>query len=235
MWRILKSELLYNLNVSFWALLFFLFMFLFYFFSGTGYVQVYVAMTAMLIAPMIGGYALDFRAKQRRDYFFSKLTVPIRHLAFIRLIYTVGLWLVTVALFWLIILFFSMVRAAALWERVNFNWFHAPSAMNFFWLNGWILLVNACYLIVTDKKAEAPEGPIAFVYEGLKYVIPLAAMSPLYLAFFIGELTKNPVMTQFFRQFISGTAGVILVNILGVTVSLLSIRVFSIRGSYAHS
>jgi hypothetical protein len=235
MWPIIKSEMRYNMNASFGAIVFLLFMFLLYFFAGNDPVQVYVAMTALLIAPMIGGYAWDFRAKQRRDYFFSKLSVPIRRLAFVRLFYTVVLWAFTAVLYWTILLVFSLLRAAIVSGPVVFGWFHAPSAANFIWLTGWILTVNALYLIVTDKKADKPDGPLAFIYEGLKYVIPLAAMAPFYLAALIGELNHNAGVIQFFRIFFSSALSAGLVNVLGVGLSFVSIRVFSCRGSYTHS
>lgn len=84
-------------------------------------------------------------------------------------------------------------------------------------------------------KAEIPNGPFAFIYEGLKYIIPLMAMAPFYAAAFIGELDQNPDMIQFFRLFFTSPVSVGLVNLLGAGLSLFCIRVFFRRGSYIHS
>lgn len=235
MWKIFRSEMSYNGYVSRGGMIFLLFMCLLFFLSGSSEVQVYVAMIALLLTPMIGGYAWDFRAKQRRDYFFSKLAVPIRQLAILRLFYTVVLWVLAAALFGAILLVFSLIRAAVLAQPVAFSWFYAPTAMNLLWLNGWILAVNAAYMIVTDKKADRPDEPIAFFYESLKYVIPLLAMTPFYLAVFVGEMNGSPPAIEFFKRFFSSPLSVVLVNAAGVGLSFLSVRVFAHRGSYTHS
>ena len=138
-------------------------------------------------------------------------------------------------MFWLVLLIFSLIRAAVLTSPVEFNWFFAPTAANLFWLNGWILAVNALYMIVTDKKADDPESPMAFIFEGLKYVIPLLAMTPFYLAAFMGELNNNIPVIQFFRTVFSSPVSIILVNAAGAGLSLLSLKVFTQRGSYTHS
>lgn len=226
---------MYNLNVTFGAFGFLLFMFFLYFISPNGPIQVYVAMTALLIAPMLGGYAWDFRAKQRRDYFFLKFAVPLNQLAFARLFYTLVLWLMAVFAFWLILLLSSLMRALVLSEQILFNWFHAPAIMNFLWLNGWILIINALYLMVTDKKADKPDGPCAFIYEGLKYVLPLVGMAPFYLAVFLGDVHDRFQPVEFFDSLFSSPVSVLLFNIAGWGLCCLSIRVFFRRGSYTHS
>ena len=235
MWRIMKTELKYSLNVTIWAFGFLLFMFFLYFVSGNGPIQVYVAMTAILITPMLGGYAWDFRVRQRRDYFFLKFAVPLNQLAVFRLFYTAVLWLMTVCAFWLILFLFSLMRALVLSERVLFNWFHAPSVMNFLWLNGLILIINALYMIVTDKKANRPDGPCAFIYEGLKYVLSLVAMAPFYLAVFLGGSHEHLQPLKLFEPLFSSPASVLLFNMAGWGLCLLSIRVFLHRESYIHS
>jgi len=69
MWKILEAELKNNSIVTLWALAFWFIFFSIYLFAVNYRAQAPLIMLAMLITPMIAGYAGDFRIKEKRDRF----------------------------------------------------------------------------------------------------------------------------------------------------------------------
>ena len=218
MWRILKAELKYNSATALGAYFFGLLLFIFSFFPVQREVRVAIIMFAMLCTPMIAGYFGDYRIHQKRDRFHVTLPIANYHLGLMRLIYPILIWLSLIIVFYLTVLIFS--------------WIDIPSISQMIVLNGWILMVNAIYLIFSDLDVSSKEKNKQIFMKGIKYIMPFVAMLPFWIYMTSGFSDNDIFFNKFIKDIWYFPSVTIGINVFGLSISIISIIVFARRSSY---
>jgi hypothetical protein len=232
MWRILKAELKYNSSTALGAYIFGFLLFIGSLFPAQKEVRVAIIMFALLCTPMIAGYFGDYRIHQKKDRFHTTLPIPGTHLGIIRLIYPLLFWLSLIVVFYATVFTLSWIRAFGSPRSLDFSWIDIPSIPQMIVLNGWILMINALYLIFSDLDVTSRERTKQLFMKGIKYIMPFVAMFPFWAYMMSSFSDYNMFFEKFIKDLWYFPSVIIGINVLGLTLSIISIFIFTRRSSF---
>ena len=234
MWRLLKTELIYNRYQTGWAFLLWFAFFIKYLFmvqhQSMHKMGITIILLAMLITPMIAGYFGDFRMKQKRDRIHTKLPIPLYETGIIRLIYPLIIWVGVIAVFYL-----STTTVTWIINPLPFSQggFKIPRPLHLINLNGWIMTINALYLIIFDLKAINPKPKIHL--NALRYIISLGAILPFQVYIIGGHSIGNASIRFFWENLSVSPVLAFVINFVGINLSVIEIVLYCRRNTYLNS
>jgi len=103
-------------------------------------------------------------------------------------------------------------------------------------LNGWILIINALYLIFLDFKTISTDKDKQQLFVLLKNTLPFLAMMPFLIWLFDANYFRDQMsVSDFLGNSMNSLISIIGFNLLGLLFSILSVKVFAHRSSYVNS
>lgn len=223
MWRLVKAEIITDKQR----------IILVYIFSIISFITIWygvkwernrapLAMMMMVVATLILGFICEKkRIAQKRGRLFGTLPLSTQQIGFFHLIYSFFAWLGIGILYCLIYFFLQKFSSTDL---------TAPSWLQMFTLNGLILIVNSCYLLVRDLRIAIDKKYHRMVISIFWVLIYLVALLPFYIMTnSFGAFGENTPLQIYLTEM---SRSPIEINIVGLILSGFSWIVFLKRKSY---
>ena len=238
MWKILIAEIKHNRIITLIAYVYAVWFILFLFYLSISHweASVPIVMLALLVTPMLAGYAGDFRTKQKRDRLHIVLPISANQLGIVRLIYPLLVWLSVLIIYTIAMRLLSGMGSIEFSQNITRLRSNAISFGQLLSLNGWILIINALYLILLDFRAISTDKDKQQLLVLLKNTLPFLAMMPFIIWLFATILFRDQMsVANFLGNSMNSLVSIIGFNLLGLLFSFLSVRVFTHRSSYVNS
>ena len=238
MWHILIAEIKHNRIITLIAYVYAVCMILFLFYLSISHweASVPIVMLVLLATPMLAGYAGDFRTKQKRDRLHFVLPISANQLGIVRLIYPLAIWLTILVIYKITMLLLSEMMFLEFSQSMTRLRSNPISYEQLLSLNGWILIINALYLIFVDFQVTSTEKNKQQLLFLLKNTLPFLAMMPFIIWLFIANHFRDQMsIADFLGDSMNSLVSIIGFNLCGLALSILSVRVFTHRSSYLNS
>lgn len=238
MWKILIAEIKHNRITTLIAYVYAIWFILFLFYLSISHWEatVPIVMLALLVTPMLAGYAGDFRTKRKRDRLHIELPISANQLGIVRLIYPLLIWLTVLIIYTIVMRLISGFVSIEFSQNITRLRSNTISFEQLLSLNGWILIINALYLIFVDFQVTSTEKNRQQLLVLLKNTLPFLAMMPFIIWLFAAILFRDQMsIAAFLDDSMNSLVSIIGFNLFGLLFSILSIRVFAHRSSYLNS
>ena len=223
MWKILKSQFVYNKLILTGCFLFSLAVILAFIIQGWQDInKSYPALRAALFAMTVIVFFSSFvrNSKQKRDRFFHKLPVKVWQLGITRLMFVLLFW---ICLMILVSIAF-IIRASIFNDKILMDLLSQTGFI--FCLFGLVFIIKDIPYVLFFKKIRLLVGVINFI-----------AIISCYLLFMLFIVSKNAMenspslipVKNGFNQFITSYLGSVFFLVLGMTMVVMSFYVFSKR------
>ena len=238
MLKILIAEIKHNRLITLIAYVYAVCFILFLFYLSISHweASVPIVMLVLLATPMLAGYAGDFRTKQKRDRLHFVLPISANQLGIIRLIYPLAIWLTVLIIYKITILLISEMISIEFSQSITRLRSNAISFKQLLSLSGWILIINALYLIFVDFQAISTDKNRQQLLVLLKNTLPFLAMLPFIIWLFVANHFRDQMsIASYLGSSMNSLVSIIGFNFFGLLFSILSVRVFTHRSSYVNS
>lgn len=238
MWKILIAEIKHNRIITLIAYVYAVCMILFLFYLSISHLEasVPIIMLVLLATPMLAGYAGDFRTKQKRDRLHIVLPISANQLGIVRLIYPLVIWLTVLMIYLITMLLLSERISVEFPQSITRLRSNPISFEQLLSLNGWILIINAWYIIFVDFQVTSTNKTKQQLLLLLKNTLPFLAMLPFIIWLFIANHFRDQMsIADFLGDSMNSLVSIIGLNLCGLALSILSVRIFMHRSSYLNS
>lgn len=226
MWPVLKAELSYNRVKIFLMYLFCAVCFI-TIWIGVKYERNVTPLTMLIMVVPAITICLDSEAKRSKENrFIILISRPLRFqsIDLARLLIPVVLWM-TVMILYLVMYGFH--------QSISHNARTSPSLTQIIFLNGIVLIIMSSYYINKDLRtsftARTPKVFIVILWAVI-YIVMLSP--PFILSNFLGLFGRSLSIQEFLLNVSVSPIALVIVNSIGLILSMISIIVFRNRGSY---